>query len=306
MSKSSTEHGILVGVDGSPESDAALRWAAGEAVLRGVPITLMHVIPPIVVSWPVRYLESSYVESQEEYARHVVEQAQKTLLAILGDSGPPVKAQVGRDGIVTELADASADATMVVVGSRGLGPVGGAVLGSVSRSLLHHAHCPIAVIKADAVQPAGPTSPVLLGIDGSTASEAATAFAFDAASRRKVDLVALHAWSDVGVFPVVGMDWHEYEDEGHEVLAERLAGWQEQYPDVHVRRRIVCDRPARWLIDESKRALLVVVGSRGRGGIANMLLGSVSTAVAESAAAPVVVVRGKAAVDIAGKSHVQV
>jgi nucleotide-binding universal stress UspA family protein len=147
---------------------------------------------------------------------------------------------------------------------------------------------------------------VLLGIDGSPASEAATAFAFDAASRRKVDLVALHAWSDVGVFPVVGMDWHEYEDEGHEVLAERLAGWQEQYPDVHVRRRIVCDRPARWLIDESKRALLVVVGSRGRGGIANMLLGSVSTAVAESAAAPVVVVRGKAAVDIAGKSHVQV
>jgi len=304
-SKSSTEYGILVGVDGSPESDAALLWAAGEAVLRGVPITLMHVTPPIVVSWPVRYLESSYVESEEEYARHVVEQAQKTLLAILGDSGPPVNAQVGRDGIVTELADASADATMVVVGSRGLGPVGGAVLGSVSRSLLHHARCPIAVIKADAAQHAGSTSPVLLGIDGSPASEAATAFAFDAASRRKVDLVALHAWSDVGVFPVVGMDWHEYEDEGHEVLAERLAGWHEQYPDVNVRRRIVCDRPARWLIEESNGAQLVVVGSRGRGGIANMLLGSVSTVVAESAAAPVVVVRGKAAVDIAGKSHVQ-
>jgi nucleotide-binding universal stress UspA family protein len=292
MSKSSAEYGILVGVDGSPESDAAVRWAAGEAVLRGLPITLMHVIPPIVVSWPARYLESSYVEWQEENARHVIEQAQKTLLSIHGDSGPPVSAQVRRDGILTELAGASVDATMVVVGSRGLGPVGGAVLGSVSRSLLHHARCPIAVIKADAAQPAGPTSPVLLGIDGSPASEAATAFAFDAASRRKVDLVALHAWSDVGVFPVVGMDWHEYEDEGHEVLAERLAGWHEQYPDVNVRRRIVCDRPARWLIDESKRAQLVVVGSRGRGGIANMLLGSVSTAVAESATPPVIVVRG--------------
>ena len=85
-------------------------------------------------------------------------------------------------------------------------------------------------------------------------------------------ILALHAWSDVGVFPVVGMNWQEYEDEGHEVLGERLAGWQEQYPDVHVRRRIVCDRPARWLIDESQQAQLVIVGSHGRGGFPGMRL----------------------------------
>jgi nucleotide-binding universal stress UspA family protein len=102
--------------------------------------------------------------------------------------------------------------------------------------------------------------------------------------------VALHAWSDVGVFPILGMDWHTYEQEGHEILGERLAGWQERYPDVHVQRRIVCDRPARWLVDESRKAQLVVVGSRGRGGVPAMLLGSVSTAVAESASAPAVVV----------------
>ena len=181
---------------------------------------------------------------------------------------------------------------MVVVGSRGLGSIGGALLGSVSRGLLHHAQCPVTVIKADAVKAHGPNSPVLLGIDGSVASEEATAVAFDEASRRGVDLVALHAWSDVGVFPILGMDWHKYERQGHEVLADLLSRWQARYPNVNVRQRIVGDRPARWLINESRQAQLVVVGSRGRGGIASMLLGSVSTAVAESASAPVIVVHG--------------
>lgn len=293
MSDSPSEYGVLVGVDGSPESNAAVRWAAGEAVMRELPVTLMHVIAPVVVSWPVRNLEASYVEWQEGNAQHVLEQAQKTLLASSGESAPPaVHVEVRHDGVVTEMADASAHAAMVVVGSRGMGPIGGAVLGSVSRTLLHHARCPITIVKVDAAQPLGDTAPILLGIDGSPASEPATAFAFDEASRRGVDLVALHAWSDVGVFPVVGMDWHQYEDEGHEILGERLAGWQERYPDVTVRRRIVCDRPARWLIDEARRAQMVVVGSRGRGGVSRMLLGSVSTAVAESAAAPVTVVRG--------------
>ena len=147
------------------------------------------------------------------------------------------------------------------------------------------------IVHADEAQAADHKSPVLLGIDGSPASEAATALAFDEASRRGVDLVALHAWSDVGVFPILGMDWHKYEDEGHEVLAERLAGWQEQYPDVHVRRRIVCDQPARWLIDESQQAQLVVVGSHGRGGFTGMRLGSVSSAVAQAAKSTVIVVR---------------
>jgi nucleotide-binding universal stress UspA family protein len=119
----------------------------------------------------------------------------------------------------------------------------------------------------------------------------ANALAFEEASRRGVGVTALHAWSDVAVFPVLGMDWREYRDEGQEVLAERLAGWQEQYPDVAVRRRLVCDRPAHWLIEESRHAQLVVVGSHGRGGFAGMVLGSVSSAVAQSARVPVIVAR---------------
>lgn len=292
MSESTAELGIVVGVDGSPESHAAVRWAAQEAVLRRRPVTLLHVVSPIVVTWPIEPVVTGFYEWQEDNATEVLKQSQETLYSAAEGSPPPeVHLELRHDGILTELSSASESADMIVVGSRGLGPVGGAVLGSVSRALLHHAQCPVVVAREGVVRRTDRNLPVLLGIDGSPASEAATAFAFEEASRRGVELVALHAWSDVAVFPILGMDWHTYEQQGHEVLGERLAGWQEAYPDVHISRRIVCDKPARWLIDESKHAQLVVVGSRGRGGISSMLLGSVSTAVAESATTPVAVVR---------------
>ena len=120
----------------------------------------------------------------------------------------------------------------LVVGSRGLDAFGRHMLGSVSSGLLHHAHCPVAIIHDPhaAQREIRDDAPVLVGIDGSPASEAATVLAFDEASRRRVPLVALHAWSDVGVFPILGMDWRVYRDEGDEVLGERLAGWREITP----------------------------------------------------------------------------
>jgi nucleotide-binding universal stress UspA family protein len=231
-------------------------------------------------------------EWYENNARHVLAQAETTLATAQGGSATTdVQTAVEHGSVIPTLTDASTGAQLIVVGSRGQGAFGRLLMGSVSTGMVHHAHCPVVVVHEDGTNRPGAGAPVLLGVDGSPASEAATALAFDEASRRGVDLIALHAWSDFGV-PTLGIDWRDCETEGQEALAERLAGWQERYPDVRVHRRIVCDKPARWLSAESRKAQLVVVGSHGRGGFAGMLLGSVSSAVAQSSSAPVIVVRG--------------
>ncbi|MGD1173210.1 universal stress protein [Mycobacterium seoulense] len=292
MTQDAKKHGVLVCVDGSAASDAAVAWGTREAVMRGLPVTLMHAVPPVVVGWPVGQLYADMPEWQQDSAQHVIDQARKVLRATLGDSEPPeVRTETVYSAIVPALIEASKDAWMLVAGSQGLGALGRLLLGSVTAGLLHYAHCPVAVIHSEEGAVPDSTAPVVLGIDGSPASEAATALAFDEASRRGVGLVALHVWSDVGVFPILGMDWHDREKEGQEILGERLAGWQERYPDVHVERKLFCDKPSEWLLQESERAQLLVVGSRGRGGFPGMLLGSVSSAVAQSARIPVLVVR---------------
>jgi nucleotide-binding universal stress UspA family protein len=179
-----------------------------------------------------------------------------------------------------------------VVGCRGQEALQRNLLGSVSTGLIHHAHCPVAVIHDEAPILLGTSQlPVLVGIDGSPASELATAIALDEASFRGVDLLAVHAWTDSDTSRVLSKQWSTLQSRAAEILAERLAGWQERYPDVTVHRRLVFDRPARNLIEASESAQLVVVGSHGRGGFAGMLIGSVSAAVVHAARIPVIVAR---------------
>jgi nucleotide-binding universal stress UspA family protein len=291
MSSHHTQVGIVVGVDDSPAAKVAVLWAAHDAELRNIPLTLVHAISPEVASWLDIALPAGLARWQEDHGRRVIDDALKIVEEASQRGGPPaVNTEVLSSAAVPTLVDMSKDAELVVTGSQGSGRWPGRRLGSVSSGLLRHAHCPVAIIHdEDPLMPHPGQAPVLLGIDGSPASELATAIAFDEASRRHVELIALHAWSDVDVSEWPGVDWPATQSMAEQVLAERLAGWQERYPDVNVHRIVVRDQPARQLVKRSEEAQLTLVGSRGRGGFAGLLVGSVGETVAELARMPVIV-----------------
>ncbi|WP_137147748.1 universal stress protein [Mycolicibacterium sp. CR10] len=285
--------GVIVGVDGSAASRVAVDWAARDAALRHVPLTLVHVLPGAAIqSWIQVPLPAAYFEDEKTTAREILADAQDVVRSATAGAEPiTVDERVVSGQAISALADLTKDADMIVVGCRGLGKWERRVLGSVSTGLAQHAHCPVAVIHdEDPLIPHPAQAPVVVGIDGSPASEHATAIAFDEASRRGVDLVAVHTWSDAG-YELPDAAWSEVQPEEDMLLAERLAGWQERYPDVSVRRVVRRDQPARRLLEEAAAAQLLVVGSHGRGGFAGMLLGSVGSQVVQSARGPVIVAR---------------
>jgi len=285
--------GIVVGVDESSAAEVAVRWAALDAELRKIPLTLVHAISPEFVPLPNMQLPPGLRQWQHDRGRRLIDDATKVVEKTCQYGGPAeIRSEVMPSSAVRALVDLSKDAELVVSGSRGSGQWPGRYMGSVSTGLLRYAHCPVAIVHDDDMALSYPShAPVLVGIDGSSASEFATATAFDEAARRNVGLIAVHAWSDADVSDWPEIDWPAERSAAEAILAERLAGWAERYPDVEIDRAVVCDRPARQLVQRSEDAQLVVVGSRGRGGFAGMLVGSVGETVAQMARVPVIVAR---------------
>ena len=279
---------VVVGVDGSASALDATAWAAREAQRHGVALRVVTAF-----GWPEDWVAGGRpagVATREIFltaARARLATAVETARAAA--PGLEVTDELVQDRPVPALAAAGRDARVLVVGQRGLGGLAGLVLGSVAAALALHARCPLVVVGAEV--PDGAGRPVVVGVDGSAAGEAALGFAFDAAAARGVTLSAVHAWAvPVGV-PVVASAHATLAASEAEVLAERLAGWGEKYPEVAVERVLLHGSAGRVLVEQSETAQLVVVGSRGRGGAASLLLGSVSHAVVHRAHCPVVVVR---------------
>ena len=298
MSMSITEPGVVVvGVDGSPGSKVALRWAARDAELRKTPLTLVHVVPTTSGPWRESSALPEWAHGQRDEGHRVLEEARGIVDECTTRGLDSVSCHMPSTHVVSALVELSKHADLVVVGCLGTGTLRGRHLGSVSSGLAHYAHCPVAVIHDGISLDIDTVAPVLVGIDGSAASDSAAAIAFDEAARRKVGVEALHSWREVGTFDMVvsfkGAGWPALHAKQEDVLAERLTPCIERYPDVPVRRLVVRGDAAAHLVDQSHSAQLVVVGSHGSGGFAGMVLGSVGAAVVLLAKVPVIVARGR-------------
>jgi nucleotide-binding universal stress UspA family protein len=297
MATARTNLGIVVGVESSPGTNA-VRWAARDAALRKVPLTLVHARPmPTSASsarvWADAPTLDELRQRHADEARQILSDAIKVVEDSV-DCGdlPAINSEVLYWAPVPTLVEISKKAQMVVVGCRRHGASGEGLHDSVATGMVQLAHCPVAVIHDEDSGPLPSAHlPVLVGIDGSGGSQLATEIAFTEASCRRVELMALHAWSDRDKSTMPTMEWSALKPRARQVLAAGLAGWQDCYPDVTVRRIVVYNEPARHLLEESCSAQLLVVGSHGRGGRPGMLLGSVTTAVVKAVGIPVIVAR---------------
>lgn len=271
---------VVVGVDGSPTAQRALAYAAWEASRRGVPLHLVYGYQPMPAYGPgLVYAPPRNDEQILVWARDMLAAAAQSTRT--DHPGLEVSETVLTGGAAASLLDQSADACLLVVGSRGLGGFGAMLLGSVSAQVAAHATAPVVVIRSTGDDD-GPydNGPILVGVDGSDRAQDALGFAFEQAEARKVPLVAVYVWS---VLPKTNLgpisnDFYDpdlAQQEANRLLSEAIAGWRGKFPDVEVDTVATHSfGTVETLILLGAHAAMIVVGPRGHGGFAALLLGS--------------------------------
>jgi nucleotide-binding universal stress UspA family protein len=282
---------VLVGVDGSDESLAAVRWAADEAARLAVPLRIVH-----AWMWPLYHVHLGAPPGAptgaglRAQAERVLERAADRARAVA--SSTPVETSLVTGAAAAELLRSAEGARLLVVGHRGLGGFAGLLLGSVGVTVSAHAPCPVVVVRGAAT-----VGPVVVGVDGSAGSAAAISTAFAEASRRDADLVAVHAWALPMRDTSPASDGYEAlvaqgEREGTELVERALVPARAMFPGVPVTVRLGDGSPAGELVEASDEAQLVVVGSRGLGNLRGLVLGSTAHALIHHARCPVLIDRG--------------
>ncbi|MEU7696542.1 universal stress protein [Microbispora hainanensis] len=281
---------IIVGTDGSPAATAAVRWAADDAARRGCPLRFVSVVDHWAYGIP------KFPTSGGDPLTAHAERALAAAEAVARERQPDVKVSTEIiEGIPSRvLRDKAKEAVEIVLGSRGLGGFAGIVLGSVSTNVAGHAPCPVVVVRPGW---SGERGEIAVGVDDSPECEPALAYAFEQARAQGTTLRAVHAWHLPAhpLAPEITYDVEEVREAHQRVTREKPADQRKRYPDVPVREELAYGHPVDALVQASRAAGLLVVGSHGRGAVGSAMLGSVSRGVLHHAECPVAVVRSPSA-----------
>lgn len=290
MSDLSANQPVTVGVEDSDAGRRAVEWAADHAALHHRPLHLLRALdwPPGAdrhpdtsgprETWGARFRAGGERALDVARTQALARRPELNVTAELVDGVP-------RD----VLHAATRDAAMVVLGSRRLSALREALTtGSIAVPVVAHAACPVAVIRNEENTSAVPPT-IVIGVDGSRASERALACGFAEAQAREATVLALWV-CHFPMTPLGGVAVGAALRDARATLKHILAGWTAKYPDVRAQPQVAFGHPVRMLADASRDALAVVVGQRGLGGFRGMLLGSVSHGLVHHVESPLIVV----------------
>ncbi|QOV33412.1 universal stress protein [Streptomyces ferrugineus] len=283
---------VIVGVDDADDQDVLVRYAAHQAVMRGVPLHIAHAIAlPGPFGWEKE--DEAGQGSLVQRGAAVVDRFEAVARSAFPDV--TVAGELPFGDPASTLVARSAEASLLVLGHRGRGGFPRLALGSVSLQVATHSRCPVLVTRPGSGAEL-PRKRIIVGADLVHHTPEALEFAFAEADRRAAHLHIVHTLHRPALLPGPGSvtsaqrDVHETEESARGLVEERIAELRGRHPQVPVELDIEWARPATRLAELSEEADLLVVGSRGRTGLRRLLLGSVSSEVLHTARCPVAVV----------------